>query len=360
MSSHNPPALLPSLDALFSDPDILEIMIDGYTSVYVEKQGRLQDVPSPYQSHEQLVGELVALAEYAGRTLNPESPLLDLRLADGSRVHVVMPPIAVGGPAVNIRKFPNKSFMTFEELVQVGALDENAATFLKACVRSELNIVIAGGTGSGKTTLMNVICGHIPRTERIIAVGAVAELKLTQPRKVTLEGREPNLEGKGEVSVRDLIRSAMKMRPDRILVTDVLGGEVIDILNAINSGITGTIFSVHANGVRDALSRLEIMATAGNPSLPLLTIREQLASALHLIVYIERLLTGDRHLMKIASIQGMQGDSLLVEDIFEFHQTGTANGRAQGYTNPTGRLPRFLNRLRDLNPDLSLDIFNPR
>jgi pilus assembly protein CpaF len=354
------PALLALLKPLLDDPDITEILVDNFAHIYVERNGILEDVDSPYATREQLLADIADLSRNASSPLNAETPFLDTRLADGSRVHVVMPPVALDGPVMNIRKFPRNAPKTFGDLLGYNVLSEDAAAFLKLCVRSRLNLMIAGGTGSGKTTLMNIVSREIDDEERIVAIGALAELNFQKPRLITLEGRQANLDGKGEVTVRDLIRSAVKMRPDRILVTDVLGGEVLDIFDAINTGHNGTIFSIHAKGVHDALARMEMMAAAGNPMLPLLNIREQIASTVDVILYQERLATGDRKLMKIAAVQGMRGDAVLIEDLFEFHKDTVVNGQTKGFMSATGKIPRFLGQLREAEPEFSMDLFKPR
>lgn len=359
MSTQHQPDLMPSLIPLLSDPAIMEIMIDGYERIYVDQRGKFEDVPTPYRDNDHLMGEISVLAAYSGRRADASNPILDFRLSDNSLVHVVLPPISLTGPVINIRKFGG-TILSFDELLRYEVITENMVAFLKACVKSRLNIVICGGIGSGKTTMLNVMAREIPDNERIITMGPVAELQLNQKYLITLEARQPDLEGKGAVTVRDLVRSSMKMRPDRLIVNDVLGPEILDLLQAMHTGYDGTIISLHAQSVRDALSRLEVMATIGNPSMPLLAIREQMAQAFNVIIYQERLPGGIRRIMKITAVQGMQGDMMMLDDLFEFRQTGIIDGKMTGYLTATGQVPRFLSRMQAANVDLSMDVFKPR
>jgi pilus assembly protein CpaF len=284
---------------------------------------------------------------------------MDMRLPDGSRVNAVIPPIARNGPLLTLRKF-SLDPLTVEHLLHFGTMNEDIVEFLRACVQGRLNIVVIGGSGSGKTTILNFLSSLIPEGERIINIQDSDELYLRHKYAVTLESRPPNLEGKGEVTIRDLVINALKMRPDRIITTEVRRGEALDLLEAMNVGHDGCMFTVHATTPHDALARLEVMVTSANPSVPLLNVRQMMASALHLIVHQERLRDGTRRLVKISEVEGLQGDTIVLSDIFEFRQTGQATSKVNGYFTATGRIPKFLSRLNAAGIDLPLSLFTPR
>lgn len=351
--------LMPSLEDILSDPEVMEVMIDSFDQIYVEKRGQLTDVPSQYRSNQQLMDELQELAAAVGRRLDESHPIMDLRLWDGSRIHIVIPPIALKGPSVTIRKFSQKAHNA-EDLLNFGSWNEEIVTFLRACVIGKINICVAGGTGSGKTTVMNILCGMIPDDERIITAEAASELRFAKKRLVALETRPPNLEGRGEISFSDLIISAIKMRPDRIIAGEVHGGEMIHLLQAINTGHDGCLFTMHANSSRDALARMEVMATMEFPTMPLLAVREQLASALDLIVHMERMRDGQRRISKITEVVEMHGESVQLQDIFEFRPTGFADGQQKGFFTATGIIPRFMSKLRNANIDVPMNLFAPQ
>ncbi len=347
------------LRSWLNDPDIVEIMIDGPQRVTLERQGKgMEDFPSPFADEAELVRFAKAITAPLGREVGEEMPLMDARLPDGSRVNIVMPPISLmNGPIITIRKFAAKP-LRMDDLLRFGALDQTIVEFLQACIRGRLNVVVSGGTGSGKTTVMNILASLIPERERVITVESAAELQLQHGRVLSLETRPPNAEGKGEITVQDLVINALKMRPDRIIMGEARGPEVIDILQAMNTGHDGTMFTIHANSPRDVVARLETMAAMANLSIPLLTIRAQLASAIQLITQQDRLADGTRKITKISEVVGMQGDAIDLQDIFEFRQTGMAdNGRIQGQFMATGYIPKFLQRLNNAGQQLPLSLF---
>jgi pilus assembly protein CpaF len=284
--------------------------------------------------------------------------MMDLRLPDGSRVNAVIPPIARNGPLLTICK-SSPDPLTLEDLLRFENLNEDMSEFLQACVQGRLNIVVTGVTGSGKTTILNVLANMIPEDQRIINIQHSDELTLRHKYLVTLESRPPNLEGKGEVSIRDLVINALKMRPDRIITAEVRGGEALNLLEAMNAGHDGCMFTVHATTPHDALARLEVMVTSANPSLPLLNVRQMMASTLDLIVHQERLRDGTRRQVRISEVEGIQGDTIVLSDIFEFRQTGQTAGKINGYFTATGRIPKFLSRLSAAGVDLPLSLFTP-
>lgn len=334
------------LEILLQDDQILEILINGYDKIYFEKHGKMEKADIQFENNDHLMDIIQRILTMMGRKVDESTPIMDVRLYDGSRVHVVIPPIALTGPSVTIRKFPRID-MTIDRLIEYGSLNAEIADFIRACVRSHLNIIVAGGTGSGKTTVFNVFSNFIPNHERIIVLQNAGEMKLPQEHLVVLETRPANLEGKGEITMSALVGSAVKMRPDRILVNEVNGGEIWDLLQAINVGHDGAMFNMHANGPRDVLTRMEVMATESNPSLPLLAIRHNIATAINLIICQERLSDGSRRIMKITEVTGMQGDFVTTQDIFEFVQTDNKDGKISGEFRRTGIVPTFLNRLED-------------
>lgn len=354
-----PQPFFPSLEFLLEDASILEILMDGHNHIYVERRGDLVDVESPYQDESHLMTEIEAFAEYMGMPVDRLNPIRDYRLPDGSAVHIVIPPIAVGGPSLTIRKFPER-LLTRDDLIQFGAWTETIANFLEFCVRGQLNIVIAGGTGSGKTTVMNVLAEMIPDHERIITVEHRQELRIRKPRLVMMETRAPNADGLGSVTMQDLIVSATRMRPDRILMGEAHGGEVLDLLQVVGNGYYGSMLNLHANGPRDALARLEGMASMHSVTLPLLAIREKIAEVFDLVVYAERLPDGRRRLMKITEVGELHGDSIALNDIFVYVQTGMVDGVIQGYFTATSLVPSFLKRLESRGIHVPFSLFEPK
>ncbi|MBN2303484.1 MAG: CpaF family protein [Anaerolineae bacterium] len=355
------------LDALFQDPDVSEIMVNGYDRVFVERRRGayedLEEVPDIFRDEAELqavIDIFREIAESLGRRLDAKNPLVDVRLGQVARANVVLPPISTLGPTITIRKFGGRFFFPIEDLIRFGSWTEDMVAFLRACIKNRLNIVVAGGTGSGKTTILNVLSGMIDPGERVITVENAMELQPpdTLRHLVRLESRPPDHTGEGEVSIQQLIVNALRMRPDRLLLGEARSAEVLEIMQAINTGHDGTMFSIHASSVRDVLLRLEMMCSMHGIAFPLLTIRHMIAEAVDLITYQERLPDGRRKLTRIAEVVGMQGDMIAVQDIFEFRQTGTADdGTIEGYFTATGKLPTFIERIQG---DLPMEIFRPK
>ena len=360
MSEEKDPNALVALEPLLADPEVVEILVDGHDRVYVEREGRLVDVPSPFRDEEHLMQVIQAILAPLGQAADVSSPLADARLPDGSRVNVVLPPISLLGPVLTIRKLGLPP-LSAEDLIRFGAWSEEMLRFLTACVQGRLNIVVAGGVGAGKTTVLNILASLIPSEERIITIESAGELRGLEhlKRMVRMESRPPNAEGQGEVSLRDLVINSLRMRPDRILLGECRGAEALHILQAMNTGHDGTMLSIHANGPHDALARFETMALMENPSLPLLTVRQQMASAIDLITYQERLHDGKRKILKVTEVVGMRGDAIQLQDLFEFRQTGVVEGRIQGTFAPTGHIPGFLEPLIAQGIDLPAGLFTP-
>ncbi|MER3437531.1 MAG: type II secretion system protein E [Chloroflexota bacterium] len=344
------------IEPLLKDPTINEIMVNGPKQVYVERQGKLELTDITFQDDDHVMRVIDRIVSPLGRRINESSPTVDARLPDGSRVNAVIPPIALNGPCLTIRKF-SKDPLTVEDLIRFGTFTAEMATFLKACVEARLNIVVSGGTGSGKTTMLNVLSSFIPADERIITIENAAELQLRQEHVVRLESRPPNIEGKGEITIRDLVINALRMRPERIVVGECRGGEALDMLQAMNTGHDGSMTTAHANSPRDCLSRLETMCLMAGMDLPVRAIREQIASAIDLIVQQERLKDGSRKIVNITEVQGMEGDVIVMQDIFTFQQTGIENGKIVGRMKPTGIRPKFIHRFEVANIYLPPNIF---
>ena len=345
------------IQPLLDDPEVSEVMVNGYNQVYIERKGKLVKTKVTFRDDEHVMRVIERIVFPLGRRIDVENPAVDARLPDGSRVNAVIPPVAIDGPIITIRKFSQEK-LTVEQLVQFGSLSEKMAEFLRACVVSKLNIVISGGTGSGKTTLLNVLSGFIPEDERIVTIEDAAELQLRQDHVVRLETQPPNLDGKGEVRIRDLVRNSLRMRPDRIVVGEVRGGEALDMLQAMNTGHDGSLTTLHANSPRDALSRLETMAMMSGLEIPLRVIREQIASAVDLIVQQSRLKDGSRKVTNITEVAGMEGDTIVMTDIFRFEQTGIGeDGEIIGELKPTGMRPMFMGHLQAAGFDLSAEVF---
>jgi pilus assembly protein CpaF len=332
------------LEALLADDMVTEILVNGPSKVYVERGGKLELTNIKFRDDEDVMRVVERIVTPLGRRVDESSPMVDARLPDGSRVNVIIPPLSLVGPAISIRKFP-KHALTPDELIKKGAMTPGIADFLRACVKAALNIVVSGGTGTGKTTILNALSSFIPEDERIITIEDAAELRLQQPHVVRLESRPPNVEGKGAVTIRQLVINALRMRPDRIVVGEVRGGEALDMLQAMNTGHEGSMTTVHSNSARDTLRRVETMVLMAGMDLPLRAIREQIASAFDLIVHLGRLSDGSRKIVQIAEVQGMEGDTIVMQDIFQFVQTTVENGKVQGYFTPTGVRPKFYARL---------------
>jgi pilus assembly protein CpaF len=333
------------LEPLLADPTVSDILVNTHANVYIERRGRLEKTGVAFKDDEHLMRVIERIVSTVGRRIDESSPMVDARLRDGSRVNAIIPPLSIDGPTLSIRRFGvNPLRMT--DLLANKTLTENVALLLEMCVRARLNILISGGTGSGKTTLLNVVSAFIPDDQRIITIEDSAELQLQQPHVVRLETRPPNIEGRGEVTQRDLVRNALRMRPDRIIVGEVRGPEAIDMLQAMNTGHDGSLSTVHANSPRDAFSRLETMVQMTGMRLSDRGIRQQIAAALDLLVHMARLSDGTRHVTSICEITGMEGDTVTMQEIFLYKQTGVApDGKVVGHFEATGIRPRFAERL---------------
>jgi pilus assembly protein CpaF len=346
------------IERLLDDPSISEIMVNGPDQIYVERDGRLKLDPASFTGEAQLRRVIDRIVSGVGRRIDESSPLVDARLPDGSRVNAVIPPLAVGGSVLTIRKFEREPF-TADDLVQLGTMTPAMLQLLDACVRARLNVIVSGGTGTGKTTLLNVLSSFIPEEERIVTIEDAVELQLQQDHVVRLESRPPNIEGRGEIAIRDLVRNALRMRPDRIVIGECRGGETLDMLQAMNTGHEGSISTVHANSPRDAVARLETLVLMAGMDLPLRAIREQISSAIDLIVQVSRMRDGTRRITRITEVQGMEGDVVTLQDAFVFdHSAGVdADGRVLGHAVPTGVRPRFVERFHDSGIDVPTDVF---
>jgi len=346
------------LELLLDDPDVTEIMVNGPNQIYVERGGRLTLSPATFTSEAQLRRVIERIVSKVGRRIDESSPLVDARLSDGSRVNAVIPPLAVNGSALTIRKFAREP-LTVIDLVQFGTMNVDMAALLEACVLARLNIIVSGGTGTGKTTLLNVLSAFIPEDERIVTIEDAVELQLQQDHVVRLESRPANIEGKGEISIRDLVRNSLRMRPDRIVIGECRGGETLDMLQAMNTGHEGSISTVHANSPRDAIARLETLVLMAGMDLPLRAVREQITSAIDLIVQISRLKDGSRRITNITEVQGMEGDVVTLQDafVFDFAAGVDDQGKFLGSAIATGVRPRFADHFQDLGIPLSPTIF---
>jgi pilus assembly protein CpaF len=348
------------LEPFIRDPEITEIMVNGHRAVYIERAGKIHLTDAEFKNEEELRRTIDKIVARVGRRVDDASPYVDARLADGSRVNAIIPPLAVKGSTLTVRKFSADPF-TFKDLVDFGTLTPELVGFFDACVRGRLNILVSGGTGAGKTTLLNVLSGFLPEDERIITIEDSAELRLQQPHVVSLEYRPPNIEGEGEVSIRDLVRNALRMRPDRIVVGEVRGGETLDMLQAMNTGHDGSISTVHANSPRDVLSRLETLALMAGMELTVRALREQIAAALDLVIHVARFQDGIRRVANVTEVVGMEGDTVTMQDLFLFHVEGALDerGRVRGRMAPTGLRPHFLERLAERNVYLETSWFAP-
>ncbi|MCA9971877.1 MAG: CpaF family protein [Anaerolineales bacterium] len=344
------------LEQFLNTDGVTEIMVNGPKHVYIERNGKLQRVSVQFEDDDHVMRIIDRIVAPLGRRIDEGSPMVDARLPDGSRVNAVVPPIALNGPTLTIRLF-SKIPLTVENLIEFGSITPEAVEFLKACVVAKLNVFISGGTGSGKTTLLNVLSGFIPDGERIVTIENAAELQLRQEHVVTLESRAANVEGRGEVTIQDLVVNSLRMRPDRIIVGEVRGGEALDMLQAMNTGHDGSLATGHANSTRDMLARLETMVLMAGMDLPHRAIREQIASAIHLIVQVDRLRDGTRKVVSVSEIQGMEGDVITTSEIFRFEQTGFENGKVIGRLRPTGLRPKFMWKIQDAGIMLPPSVF---
>ncbi|HEX9144389.1 MAG TPA: CpaF family protein [Candidatus Binatia bacterium] len=332
------------LEVLMKDPEVSDILVNTPHYVYVERYGKLEKTDVRFRDDAHLMQIIERIVTRVGRRVDESSPMVDARLADGSRVNAIIPPLALDGPILSIRRFGAER-LTINDLIQFNSLPPQMAEVAAACVKSRLNILVSGGTGAGKTTLLNCLSNYIPENERIVTIEDSAELKLQQEHVVRLETRPPNIEGQGTVTQRDLVRNALRMRPDRIVVGEVRGGEALDMMQAMNTGHDGSISTIHANSARDALSRLETMMLMAGISLPERALREQVASALDVIVQLSRLSDGSRKLVEFTEVTGMEGPTITTQTIFKFQQRGVENGKIVGEFVATGVMPSFLDRL---------------
>lgn len=347
------------IDLLIHDDSVTEIMVNSPSQVYAERNGKLELTPVKFLNDAHILRVIEKIVSPLGRRIDESSPMVDARLPDGSRVNAIIPPLAVKGPSVTIRKFAKDPYKV-DNLIGFGTLSPKMAAFLEACVTARLNIVVSGGTGSGKSTTLNVLSSFIPDTERVVTIEDAAELQLDRDHVVTLETRPPNVEGKGSVTMRDLVKNSLRMRPDRIVVGEVRGGEALDMLQAMNTGHDGSLTTAHANTPRDCLRRLEVMVLMAGMDLPLRAIREQVASAVDLIVQQARLRDGSRRITKISEVNGMEGENIILQDLFTFDEgSRDESGRVQGYHGPTGIVPSFIERLVDQGFTVDYQWFQP-
>ncbi|MFP5305206.1 MAG: CpaF family protein [Gammaproteobacteria bacterium] len=347
------------LEPLLTDPAVSDILVNGYRDVYVERKGILEHTEISFRDDEHLRSIIDRIVARVGRRIDESSPMVDARLADGSRVNAIIPPLALDGPLLSIRRFTVRR-LSMEELVALGTLTPDIAHLLASIVKARLNVLISGGTGSGKTTLLNVLSGFIPPQERILTIEDSAELQLQQPHVGRMETRPPNVEGRGEVSQRDLVRNALRMRPDRIIVGEVRGAEALDMLQAMNTGHDGSLTTIHANTPRDALSRIENMVAMTGLELPAVSVRAQIASAIQVVIQIERMEDGKRRLVSIQEIQGMEGDVITMAEIFRFRRRGLdRHGQVLGQFEASGTVPRFHQRFAQRGLQLDASIYDP-
>lgn len=344
------------LETLLKDDTLTEIMVNGAKNIYVERKGRLHRVPVTFESDEHVMRIIDRIVAPLGRRIDESSPYVDARLPDGSRVNAVVPPISLVGPTITIRKF-SKNPITVEQLIQFGSITREALQFLKACVRARLNIVISGGTGSGKTTLLNVMSSFIPHDERILTIENAAEVQLRQEHVVTLESRPANIEGRGEITIQQLVVNALRMRPDRIIVGEIRDEAALDMLQAMNTGHDGSMTTTHANSPRDSLSRIETMTLMAGMDLPVRAIREQISSAVDVVCQQARMRDGSRRVTYITEVSGMEGDVITTTDIFTFEQTGVEEGKIVGHLRPTGLRPKFMDKIEASGINLPPSIF---
>ncbi|MFZ3577015.1 CpaF family protein [Virgibacillus sp. DJP39] len=345
------------INPLLLDEDVSEVMVNGPNQVYCERKGKLVLTDVKFRDNEHVMNVIERIVAPIGRRIDESSPMVDARLPDGSRVNAIIPPLALKGPTITIRKFSEDPFV-IEDLVQFGTLTKEMAVFLDACVKARLNIFVSGGTGSGKTTTLNVLSNFIPSDERIVTIEDAAELQLGQDHVVTLEARPPNIEGRGEVSIRDLVRNSLRMRPDRVVIGEVRGAEALDMLQAMNTGHDGSLATGHSNSPRDMISRLETMVLLAGIELPVKAIREQIAGAIDLFIQQSRLKDGTRKITKITEVQGLEGEIIVLQDIFNFEQDGLdEQGKVIGKLVPTGVRPKFYERLENSGITISPNVF---
>ena len=348
------------IDRLLKEEAVTEIMVNGPDSVYVERGGRIEKDSASFVDETHLRRIIDKIVGQVGRRIDESNPMVDARLPDGSRINAVIHPLAIGGPFLTIRKFATDP-LQIDDLIRFGTLNAQSARFLQACVVGRLNIIVSGGTGTGKTTTLNVLSSFIPSDERIVTVEDAKELQLHQEHVLALEARPPNIEGRGQVTIRDLVKNTLRMRPDRIVVGECRAGEALDMLQAMNTGHDGSITTVHSNSPRDTLSRIETMTLMAGFDLPIRAIREQMASALDLVVHLSRLRDGTRRITHITEVQGMEGDVITLQDVFlfDYHMGVDEHGRFRGHLKATGVRPKFAEKLSDLGIRMGAEVFQP-
>lgn len=347
------------IEILLKDPSVTEVMVNGPKKIFVERNGRLQLTDVQFHDDSHVMNIIERILSPIGRHIDEAVPLVDARLEDGSRVNIIIPPLSLIGPCITIRKFANRA-LSVEDLISFGTLDRKMADFIKACIQARINILVSGGTGSGKTTTLNVLSSFIPENERIVTIEDAAELRLQQEHVVTLESRPANIEGSGEITIRDLVKNALRMRPDRIIVGEVRGGEALDMLQAMNTGHDGSLTTAHANSPRDALSRLETMVLMAGFEMPIKAIREQISSAIELVLQQSRLKDGSRKITHITEIQHMEGEIITTQELFRFEQTGMdENGKLIGQFVATGMQPGFMEKFQINGVSLPDNFFMP-
>jgi pilus assembly protein CpaF len=344
------------LQPLLEDETITEVMVNGAKNIYIERTGKIHRVPFSFESDDHVMRIIDRIVAPLGRRVDEASPYVDARLPDGSRVNAVIPPISLVGPVITIRKF-FKTPITIEQLVQYGSISPEALQFSKACVEARLNIVISGGTGSGKTTFLNILSQFIPNDERIVTIENAAELQLRQEHVVTLESRPANIEGRGEVTIRQLVVNSLRMRPDRIIVGEIRDEAALDMLQAMNTGHDGSMTTAHSNSPRDTLSRIETMTLMAGMELPVRAIREQISSAVDLVIHQERMRDGSRKIVKITEVSGMEGEVITMTDVFQFEHSGYEDGKVVGRLRPTGLRPKFMDKIEAAGIHLPPTIF---
>lgn len=344
------------LEPLLHDNGIDEIMVNGPSMIYIERHGKIERVSARFDSESHVYRIIDRIVAPLGRRVDEGQPFVDARLPDGSRVNIIIPPLALNGPTITIRKFA-KTPMTSDDLIKRGAFTGEFNEFIKACVKARLNVVVSGGTGTGKTTMLNVFSSFIPNDERVITIEDAAELQLRQEHVISLESRPKNIEGKGEITRGDLVINALRMRPDRILVGECRSGEALDMLQAMNTGHEGSMTTVHANSPRDALHRLETMVLMAGYDLPLRAIREQISSALDIVVQLERMRDGTRKVVNVSEVQGMEGEVIIMQEVFKWEGAGVKDGKVVGYLKPTGIRPKFIERIEAAGMFLAPNIF---